>query len=164
MGLEAGCSLFQDWHQYHHQVPFNEADYAPYAIGGTAVIKGEAGVTLKDGKTIKAAQEFVYLIPATAYSREWFEHAILAGHRIEGIDPRSLRVTRVATMDNEGRSSFINVPPGEYYLTCTVTWTVPAFSVRSMEVKRGVASALAYATVRVGPDDQASVHVTGQVS
>ena len=164
LGLGTGCSFYQVWFPYQHQASFNEADYAPYAIDGTAVIKGEAVATLKDGKTIKAVGELVYLIPATAYSREWFEHAILAGHRIEGIDPRSLRVTRTTSTDMEGRFTFINVPQGDYYLTCTVTWTVPSFTVRTMEIKRAGASTLVHATVRVGPDNQVSVRVTGQAS
>lgn len=161
VGFGTGCSLFQPWQQYHHQVPFNEAEFAPYAFDGMAVIRGEAVVTFKDGKTINASQEFVYLIPSTAYTREWFQHRVLAGKSIDGIDPRSLRVTRATATNNDGRFTFINVPAGEYYLICTILWEIPSFNVRSMEVKRGVARTLAYVTVRVGPDEQAIVHVTG---
>src|ERR1700687_1180217 len=152
VGLGAGCTFSPA----RHQVPFNEADYAPFAIDGTAVITGTAVATLKDGQTITALNEFVFLIPGAAYSREWFEQEILAEHRIEGIDPRSLRFTRSATTDDKGRFTFSNVPPGDYYLTCTITWTVPSFNVRTLEVKRGVSSLLAYATVQVGQGEQTS--------
>jgi hypothetical protein len=164
LGVWTGCSLFEPWQQYHHRTPFNEAELAPYALDGTAVIKGDAVLAFKDGKTTKASQEFVYLIPATAYTREWFEQAILAGKNIDGLDPRSLRVTRTTTTNNEGRFTFINLPPGEYYLICTIQREIPSLNIRSMEVKRGVARTLAHATVRVGPDEQATVHVTGQAS
>lgn len=155
-GLGAGCAPSH----YKHQVPFNEADYAPYAGTGTAAITGTAAVTLKDGKTIAASSEFVFLIPGAAYSREWFEHEILAGHRIEGIDPRSLRVTRSATTDDKGRFTFSNVPPGDYYLTCAVAWEDPSFDIRRLKVTRGRASTLAYATVRVEQGEQVSILVT----
>ena len=155
-GLGAGCAPSH----YKHQVPFDEADYAPYAGAGTAVITGTAVVTLKDGKTIAASNEFVFLIPGTAYSREWFENEILADHRIEGVDPRSLRATRSVTTDTEGRFTFSNVPPGDYYLTCSVAWENPSFNIRRLKVNKGLASTLAYATVRVGQGEQVSILVT----
>lgn len=164
LGFGTGCSSFLPSPPYQHQAPFNEAEFASYALDGTAVVKGDAILAFKDGKTIKASQEFIYLIPSTAYTREWFQHLVLAGKSIDGIDPRSLRVTRATATNNEGRFTFINVPPGEYYLICTILWEMPSFNVRSMEIKRGVARTLAYATVRVGPDEQATVHVTGQAS
>ena len=98
------------------------------------MIKGEAVATRKDGKTIKAAGEFVYLIPATAYSREWFEHAILAGHKIEGIDPRSLRITRTTSAPEAAKTALLASAP------------VPA--VRTLEVSRVTRSARAPTSMR----------------
>jgi hypothetical protein len=121
---------------------------------------GEAVVTLKGGEVKKGAEDMVFLIPATPYTREWFDQAIVREKTIAGSDPRSLRATRSTTTDRLGRFTFANLPPGEYFLTCDITWDVPSLNIRSLEVKRGIKSALAYAAVTVGPGATVRVQVT----
>ena len=141
-------------------VPFTEADYVPYLDFGTAVITGEAVVTLRGGEVKKGAEDIVFLIPATPYTKEWFDRAIVSEKSIQGPDPRALRAARSTTTDRLGRFTFTNLPPGEYFLTCEITWDVPSLNVRSLEVKRGIKSALVYAVVTVGPGANVRVQVT----
>ena len=78
----------------------------------------------------------------------------------EGGDPRALRATRSTTTDRLGRFTFTNLPPGEYFLTCEITWDVPSISIRSLEVKRGIKSILAYGRVNVGSGETVRIQVT----
>jgi hypothetical protein len=143
-----------------HHVPFTEADYVSYLDSGTGVIRGEAVVTLKGGEVKMGAEDMVFLIPATPYTREWFDEVIVREKTIAGPDPRALRATRSTTTDRLGRFAFSNLPPGEYLVTCNITWDVPSYNFRSLEVKRGIKSVLGYATVTVKAEEQAMVQVT----
>jgi hypothetical protein len=143
-----------------HQVPFTEADYLPYLEAGTAVITGEALVTMKGGEVKKGAEDMVFLIPATPYSSEWFSQKVVGEKLIEGRDPRALRATRSTTTDRLGNFTFTNLPPGDYFLTCEITWEVPSINIRSLEVKRGIRSVLAYGRVSVGSGEAVRVQVT----
>jgi hypothetical protein len=143
-----------------HHVPFTEADYLPYLEAGTGVITGEALVMLKGGEVRKGAEDMVFLIPATPYTKEWFSQRVVGEKIIEGGDPRALRATRSTTTDRLGRFTFTNLPPGDYFLTCEITWDVPSINVRSLEVKRGIRSVLAYGRASVGDGETVRVQVT----
>lgn len=143
-----------------HHVPFTESDYIPYLGSGTAVITGEAVVMFGGGEVKKGAEDMVFLIPTTPYTREWFDQVIVREKTMAGPDPRSFRATRSTTTDWRGRFTFSNLPSGEYLVTCNITWDVPSYNFRSLEVKRGIKSVVGYATVTLKAGEQAQVTVT----
>jgi hypothetical protein len=155
--LLGGCMSFN----YSHKVPLNEADYAPYLSAGTATIAGEVSATMQAGDISNGAESFVYLVPVTPYSTEWFEHAMISSHSISGTDPRSLRAARSTVVGPNGRFQFSNLPAGDYYLSCTITRSIPPFRILQFRlVSPSTERVDTYARVTVQPGEQAQVIVT----
>ncbi|HZC81826.1 MAG TPA: hypothetical protein VE222_08940 [Nitrospiraceae bacterium] len=155
--MMAGCAIFG----YEHKALLNETDYVAFLGNGTGMVSGEVSVTMRDGKITHGENSFIYLIPVTPYTSEWFQHAIQQDHKISGIDPRSFRVTRASMVGTEGRFQFTNVPAGEYYLTCTITPDLPPYRFLWVSISRAGTDAIkVYATVTVQVDDHVKVTVT----
>jgi len=160
-GLLGGCSFGA----VEHRVPLNEADFAPYLQDGTATIVGETSVRMQAGDVSTGAESFVYLVPVTPYSTEWFEHAIVRGQQIRGHDPRSLRVTRVTVVGADGRFEFRNLPSGDYYLNCAVTRAIQPFRLGPMRLASPSTERVeAYARVTLKEGEEARVTVTRPLS
>lgn len=155
--LLGGCMSFS----YSHTVPLNEADYAPYLSAGTATIAGTVSAKMRAGDISNGAESFVYLVPVTPYSTEWFEHTVVSSHSISGTDPRSLRVARSTIVGPDGRFQFSNLPAGDYYLSCTITRSIPPFRIwRFRLVSPSTERVDTYARVTVQSGEQAQVIVT----
>ena len=144
-----------------HKVPLNEADYAPYLGKGTAIIAGAVSIKMRAGDISNGAESFVYLVPATPYSTEWFEHAMIGGRSISGTDPRSLRAVRSMVVGPDGRFQFSNLPAGDYYLSCTITRSIPPFHIGGFRlISPSTERVDTYARVTVKAGEQAQVIVT----
>lgn len=155
--LLGGCMSFS----YSHTVPLSEADYTPYLSAGTATIAGTVSAKMQAGDISNGAESFVYLVPVTPYSTEWFEHAMVSSHGISGTDPRSLRTARSTIVGSDGRFQFFNLPAGDYYLSCTITRSIPPFRIwRFRLVSPSTERVDTYARVTVQPGEQAQVIVT----
>lgn len=102
-------------------VPFNEAEYLPYAQEGTAFIYGEVFVNTKWGVK-KAVESKVLLTPVTSYSTEWFDRRVIKKELLQPADANSLKYQREVVTDQNGHFVFTNVTPGEYYVTSMITW------------------------------------------
>lgn len=133
------------------RTPFHEADYALYAGEGTASIVGQAVLKLPDGEVMKGEGCQVQLTPVTPYSKEWFDRSIVLRQVLDAPDPRIHAYIRNTVADKEGRFEFTNLPPGEYYLTCRVTWT---FERQGHRWQNGV---VVFGEAKVGPDEQVEV-------
>lgn len=165
----AGCTLLSDEYRqrvtesrvYEHKAPLNDADYVAFLGEGTAMVSGEVSVKRRDGKIIHGEGFFMYLVPVTPYTQEWFEHAIVQDHRISGVDPRSLRATRATSVGTAGRFQFPNVQAGKYYLICAITQErqVVRF-LWATEAKPAGPDIKAYALVTVTAGEQVKVTVT----
>jgi hypothetical protein len=155
--LLGGCMPFH----YSHTVPLSEADYAPYLSAGTATITGTVSAKMRAGDISNGAESFVYLVPVTPYSTEWFEHAMVSSHNISGTDPRSLRAARSTVVGPDGRFQFSNLPAGDYYLSCTITRSIPPFRIGRFRLgNSSIERVDTYARVTVRPGEQAQVIVT----
>ncbi|HEV8243997.1 MAG TPA: hypothetical protein VGQ07_08385 [Nitrospirales bacterium] len=155
--LLGGCMSFS----HSHKVPLNEADYAPYLSTGTAIIAGTVSAKMRAGDISNGAESFVYLVPVTPYSTEWFEHAMVSSHSISGTDPRSLRAARATVVGPDGRFQFSKLPAGDYYLSCTITRSVPPFRIWRFRLgNSSIERVDTYARVTVQPGEQAQVLVT----
>lgn len=110
---------------YQRTAKFSETEYAPYGRSGGATIEGQAFAMTRGGDSKKCAGRQVILHPATSYSTEWFEHAVLQEEIVQPIgDVRLGQYQRTTTSDADGRFVFENVPAGAYFVTCRVSWEV----------------------------------------
>ena len=167
--MMAGCTFLSAEYQpmanefrvYEHTAPLNDADYVAFLGDGTAMVSGEVMVKRRDGKIIHGEGFFMYLVPVTPYTQEWFEHAIVQDHKVGGVDPRSLRATRATTVGTAGRFQFPNVQAGKYYLICSIMQERQI--VRFLwvtEARPAGADIKAYALVTVNAGEQVNVTVT----
>lgn len=134
LAVIAGCASWRELNSGHstavqagkapssrtaHFVP---EEYAPYSGAGDAVITGQAFTKNSRGDVKFGAGDTVTLEPITSYSKEWWQRTALRGEDLEAADPRASAFTRVATADAEGRFKFDELPAGEYYVDCRITW------------------------------------------
>jgi len=111
-------------------VPFDPLEAGFIHKPGKGKIAGHAFFRSENGRVIFAAGEYVYLIPATAYTDARFEtffgerkylKAMRLFIRMES-DPDYQRFTRNTKAESDGRFTFENVAPGTYYLWTQATW------------------------------------------
>jgi hypothetical protein len=57
---------------------------------------------------------------------EWYDKTIVQGIPLVAGNPHTDDYRKLTTADGEGRFEFDNLPAGEYYLTCSITWGVPS--------------------------------------
>jgi hypothetical protein len=124
---------------YKRQAQFIEAEYAPYGKPGTSTISGQAFVKTRGGDVRYGAGNEVGLNPVTTYSNEWFEQTVRKQRVMEAADPRCDKYYWETRADGEGRFTFENLPAGEYYVFCVISWEVAGQY--GMETTGGVASA-----------------------
>ena len=106
------------------RVPFSEAEYAALPKAGTGTVTGQAFLTTRGGEVRVAAGREISLNPVTSYSRQWYQVQYQGGRQLSAFDPRIINhiITKVANA--QGNFTFKNVPPGDYFITTEVTWSV----------------------------------------
>jgi len=107
------------------RMPFPAEEYARLDSTGVAVVKGQAFLKTRGGEVITAAGNEVILNPETSYSQQWFEVSYLGGKELAEPDPRVLPYVAKTTADADGRFTFQNVAPGNYYVVTSVVWEAP---------------------------------------
>lgn len=113
---------------YPRMATFVEAEYAPYAEPGTGSISGQAFLKTRGGDVKYGAGNEVYLNPVTTYSTEWYQETVLKNRRLKPADPRTEKYHWITVADGQGHFTFENVPAGDYYVACAITWMVDAFT------------------------------------
>ena len=88
----------------------------------------------------------VYLSPVTSLSTEVYDRWIVGYQELEPTDAPIQQFTRATKGDAEGRFRLEGLPPGDYYLWCTIQWEIPQGNITGIE--GGIAHAKA--TVRNG--------------
>jgi len=154
IGLVALLSLTGCIQVYQRQARFNEAEFAPFTKTGSASLSGQAFLKTVSGDVKYGAGNLVYLIPVTKYTQEWYQVGLLQGQPMSDADPRLPKYLRNTQADGEGRFKFSNLPGGEYIAACDIVWGVAG--------PYGVTytGGTAFAKVKIGPGEQASVVVT----
>ena len=115
------------------ETTFDPAQAAYINTKGKATINGQAFLRRNDGVVVYAAGSSVSLIPATTYAVERIGALYGAGKqvqvilppKIEGDDPQYRTFTRTSKANGEGRFTFAEVAPGNYFMTTSVQWCVP---------------------------------------
>jgi len=133
---------------------FDEQDFAQYAAAGTSSIVGQAFLKTRGGDVKLGAGNEVLLCPVTPYSTEYFERQVVREEQLQPPDERILRYFKSTVADASGRFEFKNLPAGEYFLGCKITWEVQG--VAGTETVGGAA----YARVRVDSGEVAKVILT----
>jgi hypothetical protein len=146
-----GCAIMQPQPM---STPFNEADFARYATRGNSVISGQAFMKTRGGDVKFGAGNTVTLLPVNPYTTEIRERVTIRGERVGSVDPRFEKYKRTTVADGNGNFEFRDLPPGEYYVSCPITWEVPTGY--GLQTTGGTA----YGTVKVGPGETAKVIVT----
>jgi len=107
-----------------HHVPFNEAEFTPYARTGTGVVDGQAfRISLDNSKWVMTHRALVELIPANAYTDEIAQRKYANRVWLTRPDPHMAKYVRRTYTDENGNFVFRNVPPGNYYVANHAEWT-----------------------------------------
>lgn len=96
---------------------------------GETTLRGQAFLPRETGTVVYSAGQTIRLIPATSYSRARMQRLYggkkfvpaLSVPKVEA-DPDYVKHTRTAVADPQGRFTFENVAPGEYFITAQAIW------------------------------------------
>lgn len=149
-----GCAAAPEIH--NRTAPFIQSEYDPYENPGTSVITGQAFMKTRGGDVKYGAGCTVVLNPVTTYSTEWFRKAVIEGYSLSEPDPRGSKYHRQTIADGNGYFEFKNLPKGEYYLACSITWQYYAGSLLGNQTTGGTA----YAKTKVNESETVKVIVT----
>jgi hypothetical protein len=133
---------------------FVESDFAAFAGAGTSAITGQAFMKTRSGEVKLGAGNTVQLIPATAYTKEIRERSTIRGEALEPPTPDLAKYVRKTVADATGGFEFRNIPAGEYFLECSITWEV------ATQYGLKTDGGLAHAAVKVGPGETAKIILT----
>jgi hypothetical protein len=106
-----------------HPSPADESVPIHHRAAGTGVVFGRAVAVLEDGTTHVANKETVILIPKNSVIPQGHHKARIIGITVDAPDrPRYPSDAVKVSTDGDGNFRFINVPPGEYVVTCTIDY------------------------------------------
>ena len=70
-------------------------------------------------------------MPANAYTTEIVQRSYVQDENLQKPDPRFQKYVRQTESDGGGNFVFRNVPPGNYYVSCDVTYSYPSYNTDS---------------------------------
>jgi hypothetical protein len=117
------------------QVAYNEAAFAGYGGSGSGQVTGRAAAVI-GGTRARPAEELapftkVTLMPVNAYTTEIVQRSYVQQENLQEPDPRFQRYVRQVESDRAGNFVFRSVPPGNYYVSCDVTYSFPSYNTDS---------------------------------
>ena len=99
---------------------FNQSQYDPYNEKGSARINGRLCITGIDGREKCPAEQVVVINPVTDYSTEWYERHWVNNEFLAEPDARARKYMRVIKTGKGGWFTFVDLPPGEYYVGAVI--------------------------------------------
>lgn len=137
------------------RMSFPTLEYLLLAKSGSAIVKGQAFLRTRGGDVKVAAGE-VILNPVTSYSEEWYEKGYIQGRYLGQPDQRIWEYTMTTIADGDGRFVFKNVPPGQYFVTTTVTWEAPTGRQFTLQIQGGLVTK----RITVNDEDEINIVIT----
>jgi hypothetical protein len=107
------------------RIPFPADEYAALSTAGTGVVSGQGFLKTTIGEVRTAAGSEVSLNPVTSYSQQWYDVGYLQNTGLGVKDSRYDEYIIRTVADGDGRFTFRNVPPGDYFLNTSIIWHVP---------------------------------------
>lgn len=112
---------------------FNPAEAEFINRKGQGQINGQLFMRQAGGNVVYGAGSVVHLFPQTTYTSERMQKVFQGGKlfpsvlglQIENEDPSFAKFKRSAKADGQGKFTFPDLAPGNYYVTGVVTWCVP---------------------------------------
>ena len=102
------------------QQPAVDAGVPVHHRAGTGVVIGRAVAVLDDGTTQVASKETVILIPKNSVIPQGRHKIRIVGIPVDAPDrPRYPNEAIKVSTDGDGNFRFVNVPPGDYIVTCS---------------------------------------------
>jgi hypothetical protein len=104
--------------------PFALADHAAHLAKGTASIVGEGFIRRPNARLARCSGEHVYLIPDTAYFREWIDIR-KSGARVANsaeLYQTHQSALRSVQCDQNGRFEFADLPPAKWFVLTRMSY------------------------------------------
>lgn len=70
-------------------------------------------------------------MPVNAYTTEIVQRVYIQDENLQDPDPRFQKYVRQVESDGDGNFVFRNVPAGDYYASCDVTYSYPSYNTDS---------------------------------
>ena len=105
------------------QAKFDEEEIKRYSEPGTSGVKGQAFLRQQGGGVVTCAGSEVFLVPATPYYRQTFEH-VRAGRNPQLGLATIGRYSKKGRCDAQGNFAFANVRDGPWFVLTRVQWVV----------------------------------------
>lgn len=130
------------------KVRFDGSEHAAYIARGKSSIDGEGFLRRPNGWLARCSGGIVYLVPATAYFREWVE-VYRAGNRIMNsaeLNESHSKAIRKTQCNMQGKFQFADLPVGKWILVTRVTydgaeWNNASTLVSEVETRPGETAA-----------------------
>lgn len=123
--LFTSCTASYSPEVYNRKAKFIDSEYTPYGVPGTSTITGQAFLKTRGGDVKFGAGCVIWLNPVTTYSKEWYEKSVIKGYMLSEADPQTEKYHWETIADGFGNFEFKNLPAGNYYIACNITWQVP---------------------------------------
>jgi hypothetical protein len=124
--VAAALSLGSCAPEVPRQVPYNEAAFAGYGGSGSGQVTGRVAAIIDVERLAPFTN--VILMPANAYTTETVQRAYVRDENLKEPDPRFQAYVRQVESNGDGIFVFRSVPPGDYYVSCDVSYSDPSYS------------------------------------
>lgn len=110
--------------QREMKASFSLADHQPWAAKGNAGVDGEGFIRRPNGWLARCSGNKVYLVPASAYFREWIDirrSGAVVANSVE-LSKLHREAQRETQCDQRGRFAFSDLPAGKWFVITRISY------------------------------------------
>jgi hypothetical protein len=124
--VAAALSLGSCAPEVPRQTAYSPAAFAGYGGSGSGQVRGRVSAVIDVERLAPFTK--VTLMPANAYTTETVQRSYVRDENLQDPDPRFQAYVRQVESDGDGIFLFRGVPPGDYYVSCDVSYSDPTYS------------------------------------